>query len=154
MKRILTVGLVGVIVGLVIYQWLHKDIWDVNRDLLKTAVIEMEDSEPVKLSDVTPFDWDYVYSFTPYVSKDQVYEAVGYKWDTIQQTVSEGMNQLVFMKDDQVVCYVYGYAQNNGFGIYMERAEYGEPFVKLYANEDSMFKREVIEGAVVLTQLE
>ena len=28
------------------------------------------------------------------------------------------MNQLVFMKDGKVVCYLYGYPENNGYGIY------------------------------------
>lgn len=27
------------------------------------------------------------------------------------------MNQIVFLKDGKVVCYLYGYPENNGFGI-------------------------------------
>lgn len=29
------------------------------------------------------------------------------------------MNQLVFMKDGKVVCYLYGYPENNSYGIYL-----------------------------------
>ncbi|WP_458413090.1 hypothetical protein ACNQFZ_20205 [Schinkia sp. CFF1] len=43
---------------------------------------------------------------------------MGYKWDNISETVSEGMDQIVFIKDGKVVCYLYGYPENNGFGIY------------------------------------
>lgn len=34
--------------------------------------------------------------------------------------VNEGMNQIVFMKDGKVVCYLYGYPKNNGYGIFFE----------------------------------
>jgi len=67
--------------------------------------------------DITPFDWDVVYSFDPYTSKDVIYKTVGYKWENISETVSEGMNQIVFLKNRKVVCYLYGYPENNGYGI-------------------------------------
>ena len=98
---------------------LKKDLWEVNEELLKQEVLNIGESvESVNLSNLTPFEWDIVYSFNPYTSKDTIYKTVGYKWDTISETVSEGMNQLVFMKDEKVVCYLYGYPANNGYGIY------------------------------------
>ncbi|MBD7983965.1 hypothetical protein H9649_05195 [Sporosarcina sp. Sa2YVA2] len=153
MKKILTVCLLVVIAGLVIYQLLHKNIADDNRELLKEEILNLKETEPVKLSDITPFEWDYVYSFTPYVSKDVVYETVGYKWDAIQETTSEGMNQLVFMKDDQVVCYVYGHVYSNGFAINMVQPEREATYTKLYAKDDVLFTREVSEDGVILTQV-
>lgn len=98
---------------------LKKDLWDVNSDLLKEEVLSIEQSvETVNLKDITPFEWDLAYSFDPYTPKDTIYETVGYKWDNISETVSEGMNQIVFLKDEKVICYLYGYPQNNGYGIY------------------------------------
>lgn len=98
---------------------LKKDLWDVNADLLKEEVLSVEQSvETVNLNDITPFDWDVVYSFDPYTSEDMIYKTVGYKWDNINETVNEGMNQIVFLKDGKVVCYLYGYPENNGYGIY------------------------------------
>ena len=98
---------------------LKKDLWDVNADLLKEEVLSVEQSvETVNLNDITPFEWDVVYSFDPYTSKDMIYKTVGYKWDNINETVNEGMNQIVFLKDGKVVCYLYGYPENNGYGIY------------------------------------
>ncbi|MFJ7755533.1 hypothetical protein ACQKGI_19190 [Peribacillus muralis] len=52
--------------------------------------------------------------------KEDIYETVGYKWDAISETVNEGMNQIVFLKDGKVVCYLYGYPENNGYGISFE----------------------------------
>ncbi len=103
----------------VLINLLKKDLWDVNAELLRKEVLTIEESvETVNLSDLTPFEWDVVYSFDPYTSKDIIYGTVGYKWDNISETVSEGMNQIVFMKDGKVVCYLYGYPENNGYGLY------------------------------------
>lgn len=97
---------------------LKKDLWDVNEELLKKEVLSIEESvDTINLLDVTPFEWDVIYSFDPYTSKDTVYEEVGYKWDNIADTVSDSMNQIVFLNDGKVVCYIYGYPDNNGYGI-------------------------------------
>lgn len=98
---------------------LKKDLWDVNSELLKEEVLFIgQDVRTVNLSNVTPFEWDVAYSFDSYTSKDTIYETVGYKWGKIKETVSEGMNQVVFLKAGKVVCYLYGYPENNGYGIY------------------------------------
>ncbi|MFC4323087.1 hypothetical protein [Litchfieldia salsa] len=95
-----------------------EDVWKVNEKRLKEEIISIDESvTKVNLLDITPFEWDVVYSFDPYTSSEDIYEKVGYKWDEITETVSEGMNQIVFMKDGKVVCYVYGYPENNGYGI-------------------------------------
>ncbi len=111
----------GIICIAILLNLLKKDIWDVNEKLLNEEVLAIGHSvETINLQDVTPFEWDEVYSFTPYAPKEDIYETVGYKWDAISETVNEGMNQIVFLKDGKVVCYLYGYPENNGYGISFE----------------------------------
>ena len=118
-KKIVIVATVMLFIVVLISLLLKKDLWDVNAELLKQEVLSVGESvETVNLSDITPFEWDVVYSFDPYTSKDTIYETVGYKWDRISETVNEGMNQIVFLNDEEVVCYLYGYPENNGYGIY------------------------------------
>lgn len=118
-KKTLAIVAIVIVFSFVLVNLLKKDLWDVNADLLKEEVLSIEQSvETVNLSDITPFEWDVAYSFDPYTTKDTIYETVGYKWDNISETVSEGMNQIVFLKDEKVVCYLYGYPQNIGYGIY------------------------------------
>nr|WP_106784796.1 hypothetical protein [Lysinibacillus timonensis] len=118
-KKLFTIVAIVILSIVVLFNLFQKDVWDINEELLRQEVLSIEESvETLKLSDVTPFEWDVVYSFDPYTPKDTIYETVGYKWDNISETVSEGMNQLVFLKDGKVVCYLYGYPQNNGYGIY------------------------------------
>ena len=110
---------IAILSVVVLISLLQKDLWDVNEELLKDEVLSVEESiETVNLLDITPFEWDIVYSFDPYTPKDTIYETVGYKWDRVSETVNEGMNQIVFLNEEKVVCYLYGYPQNNGYGIF------------------------------------
>lgn len=33
------------------------------------------------------------------------------------------MNQIIFLKDGKVVCYLYGYLENNGFRLILSKSE-------------------------------
>ena len=87
--------------------YFKKDIWDENAEQLRhsfdiisgTAVID-------DLSQWTSFDWDVMYSFRPYVSKERVYE---------------------------VVCYLYGYPNNTG--LEFDFGEYEGDYIKFNSND-------------------
>ncbi|PEF40631.1 hypothetical protein CON84_03840 [Bacillus sp. AFS094228] len=141
----------GIICIAIFINLLKKDLWDVNEELLKEEVLSIGHSvETINLLDVTPFDWDIVYSFGPYTPKDDIYETVGYKWDTISETVNEGMNQIVFLKDGKVVCYLYGYPENNGYGISFESENYKDAGNMLNIKDDLNFQVERSDNVVHL----
>ncbi len=120
---------------------LNKDLWEMNEELLREQITSIEQSvETINLLDVTPFEWDVVYSFDPYTSKEKVYKTVGYKWDNISETVSEGMNQIVFMKEEKVVCYLYGYPENNGYGIHFSGETINNVAEMLKTNDNLNFQ--------------
>ncbi|EKN64640.1 hypothetical protein P9E76_00095 [Schinkia azotoformans] len=135
----------------VLINLLKKDLWDVNAESLKKEVLTIGESvETVNLSDLTPFEWDVAYSFDPYASKDMIYATVGYKWDNISETVSEGMNQIVFMKDGKVVCYLYGYPENNGYGLYFTgENKTGVTSASVFSAEDDLTFRVVRSDGVI-----
>lgn len=113
---VITIIVIIAIASIIINSTFEKEIWDINAEKLKNSISSI--SVPVVIEDlstVTPFEWDTLYSFEPYLPKENIYETVGYKWDSINETVSEGMTQIVFMKDNKVVCYVYGYPENVKF---------------------------------------
>ncbi len=74
-------------------------------------------SEHVLLNEVVPFKWDTLYSFEPYASEDQIEEIIGFKSRSIKETVSEGMVQLLFVRDNKVVSSVLGYESALGYSI-------------------------------------
>ncbi|MCT8138190.1 hypothetical protein H1D32_10745 [Anaerobacillus sp. CMMVII] len=141
-----------VIVSLILIFGLFKeDLWEVNEALLKKEVLSIDENiKHINLQEVTPFEWDVMYSFAPYTSKDQIYDVVGYKWDKITETVSEGMNQIVFLKDGKVVCYLYGYPENNGYGIYFLGENFKGVASKLSVKEDLDFQVTRSNGVIYL----
>lgn|SRR5690554_6694697 len=142
-KQNVVIVAIGILFIAVLINLFKKDLWDLNEQLLKEEVLSIEQSvETVNLLDITPFEWDTVYSFDPYTSKEKVYETVGYKWDNISETVSEGMNQIVFMKDEKVVCYIFGYPQNNGYGIHFLGEEFNDVAQILNSNNELIFRVE------------
>ena len=150
-KIVLLVGLILVVTA----SWtlFHTYIWEKNEELLKKEILQMDTTvEMVNLSELTPFEWDKLYSFTPYTPRESIYETVGYKWDSISETVSEGMNQLVFMKDEKVVCYVYGHPQSNGYYMSFNTLKDGDIVTTLYAKDDLSFSVSKGEGFVYLKQ--
>ena len=91
-----------------------------------------------------PFEWDTLYSFDPYYPKEKIYEIIGFEWSPIAETVSEGMNQLIFLKDEKVVCYVYGYPDRHNFYLYLGPSSEG--YVKLSAEDSMVFDMTVEEN--------
>lgn len=156
-KRKIIIIADAVLFTVILIKLIKKDLWDVNEELLKREVMNIGESvESIKLVDVTPFEWDLVYSFDPYTTKDTIYRTVGYKWDSISQTVNGGMNQLVFMKDKKIVCYVYGYPANNGYGIFFnsESKDASAPASVLSVEDDLNFQVARGNNVILLTKNE
>lgn len=150
-KKIL-IGVIGifavcVISILVVFNPLKKDIWDVNAKGLKDSFNIISGNAVIDdLSQFTSFEWDTLYSFTSYTSKEKIYETIGYKWDNISETVNEGMNQIVFVKDNEVVCYIYGYPENTKIGF--DFGQYEGSYIKLTADQILSFEMIVTKDGV------
>lgn len=147
--KVAFISIIILIVTISINLW-KKDLWDANAELLKEEVLELN-VDTIHLEDITPFEWDVVYSFNPYTSKEEIYKTIGYKWDRISETVSEGMNQIVFLKDGKVVCYLYGYPTNNGYGINFIKGNYTDVTTVLTPKDDLNFKVTISDGVTYLS---
>jgi hypothetical protein len=76
----------------------------------------LDDKTEVVLNDITPFDWDVVYSFAPYTSKEDIQKTIGFE-AKVQETVNEGMLHLIFVKDKKVEYEIMDYPSNLGINI-------------------------------------
>jgi len=71
-KRIgISIVVIGMIVALS-YMAIDNLIVFVNNQKLKYAVTAIK-SNNVKFNEIIPFNWDVVYTFTPYMSKEEVF---------------------------------------------------------------------------------
>lgn len=139
----------AVLAGLVIYRLLlPPPVWELNarRFAGSFAVISGKTATIHKLSEFTPFEWDTLYSFAPYTPEETVYEVVGYRWDRIQATVNEGMNQVVFLKDGKVVCYIDGYPDE--YKVYFSFGPYQGSHFKLTAADKLSFRMTVTKDGI------
>lgn len=84
---------------------------------LKNAILSVDSGQTISLNDITPYEWDTVYTFDPYTSRQEIEEIIGFKSRYIKETVSEGMVQLLFVKGDSVAASVCGYADNLGYRV-------------------------------------
>ena len=91
-----------------------------RRYRLKQAVRQLETGELVTLDALVPFAWERVYTFPPYTSKEQMEETLGFESRSIRETVSEGMVQLLFVKENTVTACICGYADALGYRITLE----------------------------------
>ena len=110
---LLIIGLILAVISItyIIYKTFFGDIWAKNADKLNRKICAIDKNEKYisDLSKYIPFEWDKLYVFNENVQIDRIYDVVGNKWENINKVTNEGMNQLVFVKDSKVVCYIYGY---------------------------------------------
>jgi len=89
----------------------------INNNKLEHSIKSI-DVEVIKLNEVVPFDWDAVYTFEPYASKESIEKIVGFKSADIKENyINEGMVHLLFVKDKKVVTSILGYSENLGYRI-------------------------------------
>jgi hypothetical protein len=149
-KALLIFGLVIVIsTALVIFMMLQPTpIWEVNAEQFVDPFLVISDDVATidDLSGFTAFEWDTLVSFTPYTSEERIYEVIGYQWDNVSSTVNEGMNQIVFLKDGKVVCYIDGYPDK--YKVFFSFGHYSGDYIKLASSDKLSFQMTVADNGV------
>lgn len=72
------------------------------------------------------FDYDKVYVFQPYLPKSEMEKEIGFKYNKLRETVSEGMMNILFVKDNAPIVYLYGYPGDLGYYINLPIGEYSK----------------------------
>lgn len=88
--------------------------WNDNK--LEKAMDDLS-AETITLEEIVPFEWDEVYTFDPYTSREEIAETIGFDSPEIKETVSEFMTQLIFVKNDKIVSSICKYPDRAGFYI-------------------------------------
>lgn len=122
-----------------------------NNAKLKQSITSIE-RDTVSLWNVVPFEWEYVYTFRPYLSESEMEEIIGFESNHLEETVSEGMVQLVFVKDSKVVASVCGHRDNLGYSVDFPRED--EPFARISPKDYAAFSVVKTDGVVELKFLE
>lgn len=109
--------------------------------LFKIATLKATDKE-MNLGEVVPFKWDKAYTFDTNIDVEKIYEKVGYKWQSIISKEKDSDLQMVFMKDNKVVCYLYGDMNIIPVSVKFDKSSYKDGVVEIYPNKNDKFKVE------------
>ena len=127
---------------------------DKNNDAFRSVVL-LIDKKEVTLNELTPFDWDVMYTFSPYTPVEKMQEIMGVKSNRdISETVNEGMNQFFFVNGDKIVSSIYGYSENIGFyfDFWPENDSWGDfEYLSFKSSEAVRFSVESNDGKKTLT---
>ena len=152
-KTLIISGLIFIIAVFSIFKFMKPSpIWETNAKKFSNSfnVISGDNATIDDLSGFTAFEWDTLYSFAPYTPEERIYEVVGYRWSKIHSTVSEGMNQIVFLKDDKVICYLDGYPVK--YQMVFDFGQYSADYIKLTTSDKLTFNMtKTNEGIRILT---
>ena len=107
--------------------------------LSKISSLKSTDKE-IHLSEVVPFQWDKVYVFDENIDVDKIYETIGYKWQSIVSKDKHSEQQMVFMNDDKVVCYLYGDISDMDINVNFDKSSYKDGIIEIYPNKNDEFK--------------
>ena len=88
----------------------------INNYRLKTTMTEIRKNR-VTLEETVPFEWTRVYSFGPYFPLKDIKKITGSKSPALDDSISEGMINLVFMNHGRVVSSVCGYPSSAGYSL-------------------------------------
>lgn len=125
-KKVWNIIAVTIVILAISYYIIGNPFIAYNNYQLKQSIRTISKTE-VTLNEVVPFEWDAVYTFTPYASRSEIEEIIGFKSNAIKETINEGMVQLLFVKGGHVVGSVCGYADNLGYSIYFgDKVEFEE----------------------------
>ena len=115
-----------------------------NQQLKQTMTSIDTSQETITLDTIIPFDWDMVYTFPPYTSKEDIEQTIGLYSDAIQEITSEGMVQLIFVNNDTVTASICGYPENLGYQILFDDI--------ILLGDDTVFSISQTDTVITLTE--
>lgn len=109
-----------------------------NELMYKIADIKRGTKE-INLKEITPFEWDRAYVFDKNTTIEEIYEKVGYKWKSLAQQEKGYELQMVFMKDEKVVCYLIGDVDKMGISMKFDKSNYKDGIIEIEPNKNDKF---------------
>lgn len=95
-----------------------------NSSTFINKISSLEDGQEYRLSDVVPFEWDNMYVFSEYTDEAYIEKVIGTESSRIHISDSEGMQQVIFVRNKEVVGYIQGMDYKLGFSVERKGQEY------------------------------
>ncbi|WP_250674748.1 metallophosphoesterase [Paraclostridium ghonii] len=119
-----------------------KELEDIsnNEYNLDTKITDISDDvKETSISNLKPFEWDKAYAFKIGTPREEIYKTIGHKLLNIGESEAEDFNQVIFMKDDNVVCYLYGKKYIEGFGMNFNEKDFKGNVLEIIPGKNDKF---------------
>lgn len=145
-KIAITIIFCMILVTILGYLVIGNPIVLINNKKLENSIKSIQ-SDNIKLNEVVPFEWDVVYTFEPYASKESIEKIIGFKSNSIKENnINEGMVHLLFVKGEKVMASILGYSKNLGYSLDFPS--------KVTFVENAQFNVSIIDNIVKLEYLD
>ncbi|MCR8743760.1 metallophosphoesterase [Romboutsia lituseburensis] len=115
-----------------------------------------ENAKEINLGKIISFKWDKAYYFKTPMSKEKIYEKVGYKYKSLPDVVDESMVQIVFMEGEKVVCNIAFDKKLFKCNLKFDQSDYEGNTVTIYPNKNDKFKVKINkeDSSIYLTHIQ
>lgn len=121
----------------------------VNERRLSETLSSQPAGEIVSLCDLTDFEWDSAYTFSPYTSHKDICSIIGVENSKLKlEAANENMVQLIFTKDGEIVCVLLGYPNNLGYSFDYGQTDY--KYLVFSSSNEPVFRTEHIYSDQIL----
>lgn len=110
-KNVCFIAILNILVVLFVLRC--GSVVEVNNRYLTSRLSNTKGSGSVM--ELINLDYDRVYSFEPYQSKESMEKLIGFEYGDLKENISTHMMNILFVKDNQPVAYLYGPPNDNGF---------------------------------------
>lgn len=95
-----------------------------NLEMILSENITSGRSENGNLKDLITLDYDKMYVFEPYQSISEMEKQIGFKYSKLKEGISEGIINILLVKDNKAIAYLFGYPSNTGYYLEIPSGEY------------------------------
>ncbi len=152
MKKFLLILVVAValIVGGV-YVLVGDPVVFYNNQKMDSAMLHAEPHKTVTFNELTNFEWDAMYSFNHTMTKDRIEEVLGFESSAIKEPSSDTFIQIVFVKDNKVVCNLNGVYTALGYNVIF--FDTVPEYHKILSSDNVKFEVKDVENVIRFTQV-
>ncbi len=122
-----------------------------NNQKMNSAMVH-EDSEVITFDQITEFEWDTMYSFNHTMTKADIEGVLGFQSGAIKEPSSDTYIQVVFLKDNKIVCNLNGVYTSLGYNIIF--ADTTQKYHKILNSDKVEFEVENIEAVMRYTEVD
>jgi len=123
-----------------------------NNNAAFSESVKAIDAEIITLNELTTFEWDIMYTFTPFTPRESIERVIGFSSRDIRTTFNESQTQLIFVRDGRIISSIWGYGNNLGYWISFD--SFSGDYLAVTPNDTVLFSVDRSGAEIILTHIQ